>query len=66
MLNAGAAVLPVLLPKYLCAAAVLSVKLNAGVVVVVASVVVKRGERSPAEKSVTVPVPAPNVVHCVL
>src|SRR2546429_8343383 len=56
---AGAAGLPVLLPKNVCAAALDNAKLSAGVVVGVATLVVKIGERLPAEKLVTVPVPPP-------
>ena len=54
-LNDGAVVEPVALPKYVCAAALLNEKVNAGVLVAVATLVVKRGDRLPAENDVTVP-----------
>ena len=53
----GAADDPVALPKYVFAAAFVSANDNAGVVVVLASEVVKSGARSPALKFVTVPLP---------
>jgi hypothetical protein len=55
----GAAVDPVKLPNTLLAAAVDKVKVSAGVVVEVATEVVKSGERVPAENDVTVPLPPP-------
>jgi hypothetical protein len=54
-MNVGAALLPVPLPKNVFAAADDSVKLRAGVVVDVATDEVKRGDRLPDEKLVTVP-----------
>lgn len=55
VVKAGAAVEPVKFPKAVLAAAVLSENVSAGVVVVVDSDVVNSGDKSPAEKSVTVP-----------
>lgn len=57
VLYAGAAVEPVALPRIVCAAAVERMNVKAGVVVAVATLVVKRGERVPAENEVTVPPP---------
>lgn len=56
--NVGAAADPVKLPKTVLAAAVDCVNVRAGVLVDVATEVVKSGERVPAEKDVTVPAPA--------
>ena len=57
--NVGAAALPVVGPANTrFAVCVFRLKDSAGVVVVVASLVVNSGERSPAEKSVTVPLVA--------
>ena len=58
-LKVGAAELPVKFPNTVFAAAVESVKDRAGVVVAVATDVVNRGDRVPAEKLVTVPDPPP-------
>lgn len=56
--KAGGAVEALLLfPKTLLAAALFRVKVRAGVVVAVATAVVNSGDRLPAEKDVTVPMP---------
>jgi hypothetical protein len=54
-LKLGPALLPVKFPKTVFAAALLKLKVNAGVVVAVATEVVNSGERVPAENDVTVP-----------
>jgi hypothetical protein len=58
MVYAGAAAPVVLLPNTVPPAALLSAKVRAGVVVAVATFVVKSGLSDPALKEVTVPVPA--------
>ena len=61
--NVGAAVPPALLPaKNVFWVTAFSVKLSAGVEAAVATLVVNKGERSPALKVVTVPVPLPPVM----
>jgi hypothetical protein len=57
--NEGAALDPVKFAKIVFAAALVRLKLSAGVVVAVATEVVNRGERFPALKPVTVPLPPP-------
>jgi hypothetical protein len=59
--NDGAAEPPVGLPNTVPDAAFESVNVSAGVVVDVATELVKSGDRLPAENAVTVPVLAPNV-----
>ena len=61
--NVGAAVPPAILPaRTVFCATVFNEKLSAGVVVAVATLVVNMGERLPALKVVTVPVPLPPVM----
>jgi hypothetical protein len=55
--NDGPAALPVALPNTVPAAALDREKVSAGVVVAVATDVVNRGDRLPALKEVTVPLP---------